>query len=209
MTLLVTAIQNGLGEIDWSAATDNARWDHSTLVYEACDRASGGSDEEVRAKALELIAAGELPLDPSLKLRENIDLTLTDAASRLIALEAQAALDAEESELRERESKLADLRLDVAAAIREALGPKCKQVADGYRGFGSIYLRYDNGLSEAHLRVSDHSQKAGGAFNERTGERRGDVDYSWIITDPTDGIPSREEIRVTVAKIVREQEKKR
>jgi len=46
MTLLVTAIQNGLGEIDWSAATDNARWDHSTLVYEACDRASGGSDEE-------------------------------------------------------------------------------------------------------------------------------------------------------------------
>jgi len=210
-SLTLAAIQHGKGEVDWYAATECALSGERDDFDRACDRAEGAADEDVRAKACDLLATDdpwELGfIEDDSRLVDRVNSVLREVASRIIQRQAQEIVDAEERAAQELDAAIANRKLECAEAIMDALAHKggkhdacrLKFVSGGYGGFGSIYLRFRS----LKLRISDHNEVPGGGFNVETGERNGASAHSWIINSAASGIPSREEIRSLVADLLK------
>jgi hypothetical protein len=204
--LTASAIRLGIGTINWSAATECAAWDNADYIREACEAVSGPDEQQVREKALAMLASGTANFDDTMRLADRVHALLIDAAAQLIADEAQELLDRQREEEFEAADALRSRKLEACEAIRAALGRRVEQTNDGYSGFGSMYFVYRSRSGYGYtvdIRVSDHTQVAGGGWNEGTGDRHGESDVSFVIDSVDCELPTRSEIRDAVANALR------
>lgn len=129
------------------------------------------------------------------RLREICDSLVYAEINRQFESAVEAARD-----VRDAERRLAYLTVEAAVsaasnAVQKALRGRAEHHA---ARSGSHYFTY-RGLA---LRVADHSQVKGGGWCPDSGERHGESDYSWVVTEDSD-VPSREEIRRKVARLLR------
>lgn len=121
---------------------------------------------------------------------------LYDAAADIARQQVDKILTEQKNQEYEQFKRGLEKRRETQDRIESVLGVK-------FQGGGpSVYAWY-NGLK---LRISNHAQVSGGGFNMNSGERMGESDLQWVVTDEDAeryDVPSKAEIRSDVAQALR------
>lgn len=195
MKLTLAALKAGVGEVDWSDIITMAAWNETRECRAACEEAEepGAGDILERAQKLAVDRCQEFFEVP---LVERCGWLLTLAAAELVAERAEIIVAQVHAAEREAADAIAYRLGQAADVIKAALRGKC--VVKSARFSNSVYLRYRS----ISLRISDHRQVSGGGWNEATGERMGECDWQWVISDADSPLPTRANVRDAIGKLL-------